>query len=154
MAGVRSFSAFIAIATVGIASPSAPGDTASAEERPLTRQEVTELYEGKSWLWSDGAGYFAPKGRFSGRAGSGKKQSAVKGDWIAYENGRLCFSGVWKARSGQQYNRTCFLHKIKDGNIYQRRLPNGEWYIFRHDPQKEGDQKLAPGDETENRAAK
>jgi len=154
MAGVRSFLFFIVMAAVWITNPCAPSDAASAEERPLTKREVTELYEGKSWLWSDGVGYFAPKGLFSAKAGSGKGHSTVKGDWIAQENGRLCFSGIWKARSGQQFNRTCFLHKTKDGNIYQKRLPNGEWYVFRHDPQKEGDQKLVAGDETENRAAK
>jgi UDPglucose 6-dehydrogenase len=72
---------------------------------------------------------------------------------MADENGRLCFAGVWEASSGLQFNRSCFRHMIKDGNIYQKRLPDGEWYIFRHDPPKEGDQKLIAGDEIEKKKA-
>lgn len=121
---------------------------APTRERALTKQEVTDLYTGKSWHWSDGVGYFAPKGQFSAFAGSGKDRTTVKGDWEALGGGRLCFAGVWKGRSGRNFARTCFLHKIKDGLIYQRRMPNGEWYVFKHNPEQEGDQKLLPGDQT------
>lgn len=43
---------------------------------------------------------------------------------------------------------TCFEHRIGDGSIYQRREPDGTWYVFRHDPMQDGDeaQKLVSAD--------
>ena len=121
---------------------------APAGERALTKKEVVELYESKSWLWETGVAFFAPKGQFSAFAGESKDRSTVSGSWEVLDDGRLCFEGVWTAKSGRKFARTCFAHKIKDGHIYQRRLPRGEWYVFRHDPEKEGDQKLVAGDQT------
>ena len=121
---------------------------APAGERTLTKKEVVGLYEGKSWLWDSGVGFFASKGQFNAFAGEGKNRSTVAGDWEALDDGRLCFAGVWTAKSGRRFARTCFAHKLKDGHIYQRRLPKGEWYVFRHDPEQEGDQKLVTGDQT------
>ncbi len=129
-----------------VAQPNAP--TAPPGERALTKQELVELYSGKSWQWSDGIGYFSPKGQFGAFAGSGPDRTTVKGDWEAFNTGRLCFSGVWTGRSGRRFARTCFLHRVKDGLIYQRRIPDGEWYVFRHNPEQDGDQKLVPGDRT------
>jgi UDPglucose 6-dehydrogenase len=126
------------------------GETLGAEqkERALTRKEVVDLYEGKSWLWEKGVGFFAPKGEFIAFAGDGRDRSNVAGNWEASDDGRLCFAGVWTAKAWRRFARTCFAHKIKDGQIYQRRLPKGEWYVFRHEPQQEGDQKLVAGDHT------
>lgn len=149
MAGFKGWAASIAVVILGVCGVLIAADGASANERALTKAEVTELYEGKSWLWSDGAGYFGSKGRFSATAGTGKKRSTVSGgDWVASGEGRLCFSGVWKASSGRKFDRICFLHKIRDGHIYQKRLPKGEWYVFKHAEGKDGDQRLVPGDQT------
>jgi UDPglucose 6-dehydrogenase len=121
---------------------------APASERALTKKEVVDLYEGKSWLWEKGVGFFATKSQFNAFSGEGKDRSTAAGSWEALDDGRLCFSGVWTTKAWRRFARTCFAHKIKDGQIYQRRLPKGEWYIFRHDPEQEGDQKLVTGDQT------
>ena len=121
---------------------------APASERALTKKEVVDLYEGKSWLWEKGVGFFAAKGQFNAFSGEGKDRSTVTGSWEAIDDGRLCFAGVWTAKAWRRFARTCFGHKIKDGKIFQRRLPKGEWYVFRHDPEQEGDQKLVAGDQT------
>jgi hypothetical protein len=121
---------------------------AEPKERSMTKNEVTDLYEGKSWLWEKGVGFFAPKGKFNAFAGDGKDRSTVAGNWEASGDGRLCFSGVWTAKTWRRFARTCFAHKVKEGRVYQRRLPKGEWYIFRNDPLQEGDQKLVAGDQT------
>ena len=147
VAPARVFAAVSVIATVGFGYLVASGEAQSPIERPLSKNEVADLFEGKSWLWSDGSGYFAPKGRFLALAGSGSNRGTLSGDWVISQDGKLCFSGVWKAKSGSRFERTCFLHKTKDGHIYQQRLPNGEWYVFKHDPEKEGDQKLVAGDQ-------
>jgi hypothetical protein len=120
---------------------------ADPKERPLTKKEIVDLYEGKSWLWEKGVGFFAAKGQFNAFSGDGKDRSTVAGNWEALDDGRLCFSGVWTAKNWRRFARTCFAHKIKDGHIYQRRLPQGQWYIFRHEPSQEGDQKIVAGDQ-------
>ena len=121
---------------------------APATERNLTKKEILDLYEGKSWFWEKGIAFFAAKGQFSAFSEQGNDRSTVAGDWEALDDGGMCFSGVWTAKSWRRFARTCFAHKIKDGQIYQRRLPKGEWYVFRHEPSQEGDQKLVPGDQT------
>jgi hypothetical protein len=148
MALNKNFFALSSVATVVLGCPSALGEAAPTAERPLSRKEVAALYEGKSWLWSDGIGYFGPKGKFIASAGSGNNRVTVSGEWVASDGGKLCFAGTWKAKSGRRFERICLLHKTKDGQVYQRRLPEGEWYVFRHDPEKAGDQKLVTGDRT------
>jgi UDPglucose 6-dehydrogenase len=134
--------ALLSVACVGQAIGAPAGD------RVLTKKEVVDLFESKSWFWETGVAFFAPKGRFNAFAGKGKDRSTVTGSWEVLEDGRLCFGGVWIAKAWRKFARTCFGHKIKDGHIYQRRLPRGEWYIFRHDPEQEGDQRLVAGDQT------
>jgi UDPglucose 6-dehydrogenase len=137
-----------AVIAAGCALMTAQAAGTPASERALTKKEIVDLYEGKSWFWESGVAFFAPKGQFNAFAGEGKDRSTVAGNWEALDDGRLCFSGVWTAKSWRRSTRTCFGHKIKDSHIYQRRLPKGEWYLFRHDPEQEGDQKLVPGNQT------
>ena len=92
----------IAIAAIAIGQPSVLAQLAPANERAITKKELTYLYEGKSWYWSDGIGYFASKGQFSAFAGSGKDRTAVKGDWEVLDGGRLCFAGVSPRRESEK----------------------------------------------------
>jgi UDPglucose 6-dehydrogenase len=140
--------AFLATLAVGCALSLVQVGGARAAERSLTKKEIVDLYEGKSWFWEKGIAFFAAKGQFNAFSDEGGDRSTVAGDWEALDDGRMCFSGVWTAKSWRRFARTCFTHKIKDGQIYQRRMPKGEWYIFRHEPSQEGDQKLVPGDQT------
>ncbi|MNF01152.1 hypothetical protein D3C80_2001030 [compost metagenome] len=43
---------------------------------------------------------------------------------------------------------TCFLHREKDGVIYQKRSLGGSWYVFRNNPPRPTDEaaKLLRGD--------
>jgi hypothetical protein len=124
-------------------------NAAVAQERSLTKQEVAGIYEGKSWLWTAGVAYFGPKGRFKAATGSGKDRVSIDGNWSVSDGGQMCFYGTWRAKAGDRYDRSCLLHKTKDGHIYQRLLPNGAWYVFKHEPQQDGDQykKLVPGNQ-------
>jgi hypothetical protein len=140
--------AFLAVLAGGSALGLAHVVGAPATERNLTKKEILDLYEGKSWFWEKGVAFFAAKGQFNAFSEEGNDRSTVAGDWEALDDGRMCFSGVWTAKSWRRFARTCFAHKIKDRQIYQRRLPKGEWYNFRHEPSQEGDQKLVPGDQT------
>ena len=140
--------AFVAVLAGGWALGSAQVAGAPASECALSKKEITEIYEGKSWFWEKGVAFFAAKGQFNAFSQEGKARSTVAGDWETFDDGRMCFSGLWTASSWRRFVRTCFAHKIKDGQIYQRRLPKGEWYVFRHEPAQAEDQKLVSGDQT------
>jgi hypothetical protein len=100
---------------------------------PMTAADLSTLYGNKSWRWQDGAGRMeAENRRFIAIVGSGEKGSWGEGRWTVSDRGRFCFSADWHTPSGVRPNRTCFLHVIDGGTIYQRKEPGGEWYIFKH----------------------
>jgi hypothetical protein len=109
------------------AAPGAPGG------RPMTAAELRKLYSGKTWLWSNGGGYMDPSGRFYAAVGSKRATgSLARGTWATVGMGRMCFEGRWQAQTGSNSARTCFTHHVKGAEIYQRREPDGAWYVFRH----------------------
>jgi hypothetical protein len=112
----------------------------AANERPLSQKELRALYANKSWFWKDGVAFFNPSGRFKAYTGSKSNPNTVTGGWGAYKNGKLCFSGKWKSGQWTSFDSTCFLHKVVNGNIYQRRLPEGDWYIFKHAKSRKTDE--------------
>lgn len=116
--------------------------------RPLAPEEVAALYRGKTWLWPDGAGYFAPDTTFVAWSGSGAKQSHAEGRWVILEDGRLCMRATWYVRASGAKNSTCFGHRSAAGAIYQKRMPDGPWYVLRNAPPQDGDEyaKFRDGD--------
>ncbi|WP_311029549.1 DUF995 domain-containing protein [Mesorhizobium koreense] len=122
---------------------------AAEKATPLTTDELFRLYANRSWLWKDGAGYFPSKQRrFIAATGQGRKSSYGDGIWFLTSPGKLCFRATWYAKSGSAPALTCFSHREKNGVIYQKREPNGEWYVFRNRPTRAGDEyrKLRRGD--------
>ncbi|OBZ92145.1 hypothetical protein ADU59_28270 [Pararhizobium polonicum] len=99
---------------------------------PVTAHELRQIYSDKTWKWSAGGARFIGKGRrlvaFSERPG---KATFAEGRWKIDNNGRLCLVAVWVTREGSAPANTCFLHVRDRGTIYQRREPNGDWYIFK-----------------------
>jgi hypothetical protein len=151
-----SRSALIAAAVVvglgasafGIATTSAHANEAQAA-RPLTTNEVYQLYANRSWIWKEGAGFFAVKKReFSAWSREGGAASYGIGRWFITTPGKLCFRAQWRATDGSTPVVTCFSHREKDGVIYQKREPDGEWYVFRQVPARKSDEyaKLHRGD--------
>lgn len=122
---------------------------AAEKATPLTTDELFRLYANRSWLWKDGAGYFPSKQRrFVAETGRGRKSSYGDGTWFLTPPGKLCFRATWYAKSGSARALTCFSHRTKNGVIYQKREPNGEWYVFKNRPTRANDEhrKLRPGD--------
>jgi hypothetical protein len=116
---------------------------------PLTTDELFRLYANRSWIWKDGAGYFPSKQRrFVAATGKGSKGSYGVGTWFLTSPGKLCFRATWHAKSGAAPALTCFSHRQKNGVVYQKREPDGEWYAFKNAPTRRGDEyrKLRPGD--------
>jgi hypothetical protein len=125
-----------------------PAITALAKgTRVLTVGELNALFDEKTWQWTNGAGYFgtAPKRQFIAWTGN---DTYADGSWSAANGGRVCFRATWHSIQGREPAETCFEHRSDNKVIYQRKLPNGAWYVFSHSPPQTGDevQKLQRGD--------
>jgi hypothetical protein len=126
----------------------ATADQAAAKARPMSAGELADLYGGKTWLWAEGAGYFAPDRRFVAWSGSGAAASYATGRWTVTDSGRMCFKAVWHSKTSRDRSRTCFSHRRSDGAIYQRKGPSGPWYIFKSSKKQPTDEysKFQRGD--------
>ncbi|WP_027997386.1 DUF995 domain-containing protein [Sinorhizobium arboris] len=127
----------LAIALVAsIAGASFAEAAATRTERkttPLTHAEVYQLYGQKSWIWKEGAGYFSVQARrFTAWSKENGKPSYGVGRWFITGPGKLCFRAEWHARDGSAPATTCFSHAKRGGVIYQRREPDGAWYVFKN----------------------
>src|SRR5262245_57747377 len=136
------FAAFHASAAETDAKAAEPGE-------PLTPFELLRLYQGRSWLWGDGAGYFSPEQRrFTAATGKGSTASSGEGRWFITDTGKLCFTATWVTKDGSTPARTCFSHRKQGDDVYQKREPDGEWYVFKHSPVRDTDEyaKFRVGD--------
>lgn len=110
---------------------------------------VREIYSGKTWKWQAGGGYFAANKKFHAVSGAGKKLTVAKGRWLVTKSGRLCFVADWTDRRATYRNtKTCFSHATHGGRIYQSKDLSGQWYVFKNNPAKRGDEirKFRSGD--------
>ncbi|MBB5701203.1 hypothetical protein FHS76_001052 [Ochrobactrum daejeonense] len=105
-----------------------PGGT-----RVMTPAEIYTLYRDKDWRWSDGAGRMESRDRrFTARVDGENGRAWAEGRWRITWSGRMCLDASWHLDQGVFPNKTCFSHRIGDGTIYQKREPDGVWYVFRH----------------------
>jgi hypothetical protein len=132
--------------SAGVTAQAASGaDTA----KPLSNSEIYRIYSHNSWIWKDGAGYFAvSKRQFKAWSGKGRNASVGQGIWFITDPGKLCFRATWYEKGTSFPATTCFSHREKNGVIYQRKEPDGDWYIFKHAPARKGDEitKFRRGD--------
>lgn len=116
---------------------------------PLSAYEVYSLYRNKTWQWPTGGARFTAHDRklvaFVDDKG---KRSFAEGSWYVSDLGMMCMQARWTAADGSGPARTCFGHSKIGDTIYQRRVPNGEWYVFKHAKPKPGDEyrKLVASD--------
>lgn len=126
-----------------------PVTIAAENGRYLTIEELHRIYYDRTWVWEDGAGYFqGPKRRFLSWVRSGKDASYGDGNWYLTQDGRVCFRATWYAMDGSALANTCFQHKTDGKHNYQRRWPDGDWYVFAHQKRRRTDEinKLKGGD--------
>lgn len=140
-AGAIALALVLGFATQGNAAIAAATTKVPDGARPMTAAELYMLYHGKSWRWPDGAGRMQNNDRrFSAWVDGTSGQSWAEGRWTVSDAGRLCFDATWHATNGQFPAKTCFVHRIYDGTIYQKRETGGEWFVFRHPVTKETDE--------------
>lgn len=122
---------------------------AAMAAEPLSIRAMGRIYGNRTWNWDDGAGYMDARSRtFVAWTGSGANASYADGNWFMTETGKLCFRANWAATSGDGMAATCFEHRTDGARIFQRRQPDGEWYVFADSPIRPDDEinKLRPGD--------
>lgn len=128
---------------------------------PMTASAVRNLYAGRTWKWGTGGGYFSTRkgapwllspdrNKFAAATQKGGHWSYAEGVWGTTADGRMCMSARWTTVNEPLSAPavTCFLHREKDGVIYQKRALGGDWYVFRHNPPQSSDEaaKLVSGD--------
>lgn len=107
----------------------------------MTAGEIYEIYRDKSWRWEDGAGQMKASPRqFSAWADGENGKSWAEGRWLVTETGRMCFDATWHTEQGAFPAKTCFSHRVGKSAIYQKREPDGAWYVFRHVRPREDDE--------------
>lgn len=117
------------------ASRAADSPQPPPQARAMTAYELLTIYGDRSWQWADGAGRLETDDRrFTAITGSGGAANWAEGRWLITDRGRLCLVADWHIPSGSFPARTCFDHRRAGDTIYQRRLPEGAWYVFRHAP--------------------
>lgn len=149
----RLFASVVAGLLLGVSLT--PAMAAGDETRPppgartLSAFELLKLYGGRSWKWDAGAGFFdnGPNRQFAAYSVENNAITTANGRWLLTDDGKLCFSAKWENASGSYPAVTCFQHAESDGQIFQRKLPDGRWYVFRHATPASGDEvnKLVPG---------
>ncbi|ANH09208.1 DUF995 domain-containing protein [Shinella sp. HZN7] len=131
----------------------------AAAATPMKSSELERLYAGRTWKWKTGGGYFSGKSerrwflpadskRFAGWAHEGKARYYAEGNWYTMEGGKVCLNAIWGDKRIRSRAINCFLHREKDGVIYQKPSIGGKWYVFRNNPVQKDDevQKLVSGD--------
>jgi hypothetical protein len=121
--------------------------------RDLTVAELAQLYGDRTWIWSEGGGYFAPNGGFYAAVGADAPSSYLaRGKWQTGPNGEMCFQALWSGQSGKSVERTCFYHRIVQGKILQKKGDAGTWYVFKGNPgRKDEFNKILPGDHIQSK---
>ncbi|MHC1551593.1 DUF995 domain-containing protein [Phyllobacterium sp. K27] len=121
----------------------------AAAAPPMTAMALEKLYANHTWKWKTGGGFFSvDRKKFAAWSRKGAAWSYGEGRWYATNSGKLCLRALWSSRAGASGAVTCFLHREKDGVIYQKPNLGGSWYVFRHNPVRKGDEalKLVKGD--------
>jgi hypothetical protein len=142
---------FISALLVLTCAPSASAQSTKslpASAAQMTPEQVYLAFAGRSWVWSDGAGYFSRDSKFLAWSGAGEKSSYAEGRWRITPKGRLCWDVDWHGAGWAKRETTCFSHRSVGDAIYQKKDPSGSWYIFRHSPPAANDEfaKLQSGD--------
>ncbi|WP_027053284.1 DUF995 domain-containing protein [Mesorhizobium erdmanii] len=111
---------------------------------------IYQMYKNRSWLWGrNGAGYFAVQRRqFNAWTSDKGKLGYGDGIWFIPGGGKLCFRAKWHGAAGDANALSCFEHRQSGRIIYQRRIPDGTWYVFRSSHRNLADEfmKLKCGD--------
>lgn len=131
----------------------------AAAASPMNGPALEKLYAGRTWKWKTGGGFFSSKKarswilsgeqkQFSAWSGKGAATTHATGYWYVTDGGKLCLRALWSSQGDSSGAVTCFLHREKNGVVYQKPALGGKWYVFAHNPVRKDDdiRKLVKGD--------
>lgn len=123
-----------------VASTAVAAQANPDQKNPVSAQELTEIYAGKTWVWSVGGSYWGKDSSFQAIAG----EAVGLGKWYATNKGDLCYEATWyKGGSGEgKQLKRCFRHvKDSQGVMWKQDPKNKTWYK----PNKEFSERLKSG---------
>jgi hypothetical protein len=159
----------LAGSAAAVSKPKPVDETAKLAEAasPMKADALVKLYAGRTWKWKTGGGFLSAEAsnswfvpadwkRFAAWSRQGRRWSYGEGSWFATNDGKLCLHALWTDEDWRSSARTCFLHREKDGVIYQKRSVGGRWYVFSHNPAEVTDEarKLIAGDRVSQELAR
>jgi hypothetical protein len=129
---VAAFAGALLIGTLIVGAQAQPIDPLPEKAVPLTAFELRQIYNDKTWKWNDGGARFIGEGRrLIAFSEGGGYPTFAEGNWAINNKGRLCMVANWVTKDGEVSKKTCFRHVRDRGTIYQRREPDGNWYVFK-----------------------
>lgn len=51
--------------------------------------------------------------------------------WFIPGGGKMCYHAKWYGSWGVKGSTTCFEHRQAGNVVYQRKSPDGDWYVFK-----------------------
>lgn len=176
MFSIRSLIINTALSALFLASSASAASRSQADDEtaklaaaapPMKVGALEKLYTNRTWRWKTGAGFFSAEKNASGFFSTGGNRFAAwsrqgvvwsygEGSWYATRGGKLCLRAAWTSKGRRDSAVTCFLHREKDGVIYQKRSLGAKWYVFRHNPLRQDDEasKLVWGDRVSEELAR
>ena len=120
-------------------------DDQASRAAALSDAGIYQLYQNHSWIWGkNGTAFFSAKQRqFDAWTSDKGKPGYGDGIWFIPGGGKVCYRATWHGGWGSKKSMTCFEHRQAGNVIYQRKLPDGEWYAFKD---RHGQSKLRYGD--------
>lgn len=163
------FALLLAGNATAASKPKPVDETAKLAEAasPMKADALEKLYAGRTWKWKTGGGFLSAEAsggwfvpdewkRFAAWSRQGRRWSYGEGSWFTTNSGKLCLHALWTDEDWRTSARTCFLHREKNGVIYQKPSIGGKWYVFSHNPAQATDEarKLVAGDRVSKELAR
>ncbi|WP_245451842.1 DUF995 domain-containing protein [Mesorhizobium waimense] len=112
--------------------------------------ELQVLCQDRTWIWKNGAAYFAKDNRRLQAWTFGQDSASVaEGRWLVTKDGKMCMEAALAVQGhAGKLGRSCFSNRINGGNIEQRKDRDGPWYSFKRSPEEPDDEyrKFEQGD--------
>ncbi len=133
----------LALVVLPLRANAAESDIAKEAEAGeyLSAPQLYDLFYGRTWRWGpDKGGFYSNVGRqFLAYSGAGATRSYAEGNWFITSDGRVCTRAVWHSTTWVGKVQECLQHKTDGRRIFQRKMPKGDWYVFKNTPMKSGD---------------
>jgi hypothetical protein len=161
----RRFAGLVAL-LAGLALPGVSQAAAAAPQlpppsdlpkgaQPIDPGELVHLFQGKTWKWPGGAGFFGEGRKFQAYTGAGRDGSVATGRWFLTQRGTLCMQADWISLGAKKPVVDCFEH-VRLGNAILQHKAGSErdWYPLITTPPRADDEarNLVAGDQVSKEA--